>query len=332
MGGRGFLALSGKPNRQWLRDYVISEDYPRVVAEIEEAIANKAIFQMEHQVVRFDGSIGWAFSRAVPLIDDRGEITEWFGATTDITTRVRAEAALRESEKLAVVGRLATSIAHEINNPLEAVTNLVYLAQTSAADAETKQYLDMAQSELTRVGHIASETLRFHRQSTHPSASNLGEVVDSVVSLHEGRLRGAQVSVHRRYRPHPPLVCYPNEIRQVVANLVGNALDAMLERTKRDLYLRVREAHDPSTGVAGVRVTIADTGSGMNRATQQRIFEPFFTTKEATGTGLGLWVSQEIVRKHGGTLSVRSRREQDFAGTVFAVFLPRDDELTAGIS
>lgn len=233
-----------------------------------------------------------------------------------------AEQALRESEKLAAVGRLASSIAHEINNPLEAVTNLLYLANGSASDPQTVQYLDQAQKELARVTHIVNETLRFHRQSTNAAFANLAEIADSVTSLHDSRLRHIGIQIERRFKPHHPLLCFPSEIRQVLANLVTNAIDSMRNTPDARLVLCIREAHHCKSGHPGVRITVADTGTGMDGSTKKRAFEAFFTTKEATGIGLGLWVCREIVQKHSGELHVQSCCGKTRHGSVFSVFLP----------
>ena len=147
------------------------------------------------------------------------------------------------------------------------------------------------------MSHIASETLRFHRQNKEAVAVDLSGMLDSVIALHEGRLHAAQITVKRRYRPHAPLVCFANELRQMAANLIGNAIDAMNGYPRRILSRRVREAHDPLTNQKGVRLTVADTGVGMDPSTKGRIFEPFFSTKQHTGTGLGLWITRSI-REH----------------------------------
>jgi signal transduction histidine kinase len=242
----------------------------------------------------------------------------------DVTESRRAEQALLQSEKLAAVGRLASSIAHEINNPLEAVTNLIYLAQRASSREELNSYLALAESELQRVSVIASSTLRFHRQSTLPSAVRPADLLDGTLSLFQGRLNNAQVSVDRRDRTHHLVTCLDGEIRQVLSNLIGNAVDAM-RATGGRLLLRTRAAIDWKTGRNGVVFTVADTGSGMSASTLSRIFEPFFTTKDIGGTGLGLWISREIVERHRGVLRVRSRQSPHSAGTVFTLFLPIDE-------
>ncbi len=240
----------------------------------------------------------------------------------DITERKKAEHALRQSEKLAAAGRLAASIAHEINNPLESVTNLLYLLSISPAiSGPEREYLLTAQAELSRVSHITSQTLRFYRQSTNATDVSIEEVLDSVVDLYARRLRESEISVERRIEPARTLFAYAGELRQVFANLLGNALEASAPGSK--IILHSRESVDWKTGVPGIRVVVADTGEGMSAQVQKRIFEPFFTTKVSTGTGLGLWVSSELIEKHRGTVRVRSRQGA-IHGTVFSIFFPFD--------
>lgn len=250
----------------------------------------------------------------------------WVGMIlVETTERRHAEDALRRTEKLAAAGRLAAAIAHEINNPLEAVTNLLFLIRQAPLDTESAGYADLAAHEVARISEITQQTLRFYRQSTLPVMSNVCELVDSVLTLHQGRIATLQVEVCFHYAQNVQLFCFAGELRQLFANLVGNALDAMTPGGGR-LSLRVRYARSLTRpDEAGVRITVADNGSGMTREVQRHIFEPFFTTKEATGTGLGLWVSEEIIRKHDGSVRVRSRARTEngnAAGTVFAVYFP----------
>ncbi|HUZ04375.1 MAG TPA: ATP-binding protein [Acidobacteriaceae bacterium] len=266
----------------------------------------------------------------------------WVGTVVvDTTQHKKSEEALRRSEKLAATGRLAASIAHEINNPLEAVTNLLYLLHDQPSlDSEAAKFADMAQHELARVSQITQQTLRFYRQSTQPTLTRLSEVLDSVLTLYRGRIHAAQIDVIRRYTDSAELLSFSGELRQLFANLVGNAIDAMSKGGH--LTLTARTSRDWRNGrVAGVRIVVADTGSGMTEEVRQRIFEPFFTTKETTGTGLGLWVSAEIVEKHRGRVRVRSRVANGNgsvvqselptrrSGTVFMIFFPRHDGLHA---
>ncbi|HSY03830.1 MAG TPA: ATP-binding protein [Acidobacteriaceae bacterium] len=247
------------------------------------------------------------------------ETTRWVGAIlVDTTEQKRAEEALRRTEKLAAAGRLAASIAHEINNPLEAITNLLYLVRQENLTPSAAHFAGMAAQEVARVSEITQQTLRFYRQSTLPARANVCELLESVLTLHAGRIQAVQVELDREYESDLPLFCFAGELRQLFANLVTNALDAMTPGGGR-LIVRARAAQQD--GVAGVRVSVADTGSGINAEAKRHIFEPFFTTKEATGTGLGLWVSEQIIRKHHGTVRVRSS-SSGATGTVFSVFFP----------
>ncbi len=261
-----------------------------------------------------------------PTSFDQQEIAVF---VTDLRSQKQAEAALVQSEKLAAVGRLAASISHEINNPLEAVTNLLYLALAEDLTAASRSYLDMASQELARVSQIAGQTLRFHRQSTKPRSVTPKELLDPVLALYQGRMVNALVTAQVEHRGEPQFVCYEGDIRQVLNNLVGNAIDAM--RGNGRLRVRSRAASNRSTGFSGVRITIADTGHGMSPETLRHIFEPFYTTKGIHGTGLGLWISHGIVAKHHGSFTVRSRTatgSRPKSGTVFSLFLPQEPHIT----
>jgi PAS domain S-box-containing protein len=242
----------------------------------------------------------------------------------DVTERRLRDAALHKTEKLAAVGRLASSISHEINNPLESVVNLLYLIEHSkSSPEEMKHYAALATTELARVSHIVTQTLKFHRQATDAAATRMAEVLDSVVSLFQGRMSTRQIAVIRQYAEDDTVVCFAGDLRQVFANLIANALDAITGAG--ELALRTRRSRDWKTGRPGVRVLVADNGGGMSPETQRGLFEPFFTTKPATGTGLGLWVSEEIVRNHQGTIRLRSSQRPGASGTTFAVFFPVAD-------
>ena len=259
-----------------------------------------------------------------PIRVAEGEI-RWVGViATEITERKHAEEAMRRSEKLAAAGRLAASIAHEINNPLESVTNLLYLLRHHPSlNAEAEGYVATAQQELERVAAITQQTLRFYRQSSRPSDVDVADVLRSLLLLHNARLQAPRIQVHLRLHEEVVLFGFAGELRQVFANLIGNAIDAMPYGGR--LLLRARKAS--RLGKRGLRVTVGDTGTGMTDAVRERIFEPFFTTKEVTGTGLGLWVSAEILAKHRGVVRVKSRvagAPGATAGTVFSLFLPFD--------
>jgi signal transduction histidine kinase len=223
---------------------------------------------------------------------------------------------------------LAASIAHEINNPLESVTNLLYLARASSDITEVRAYLDTAEQELRRVALISNQTLRFHRQASVPMELIPSELIEAVLSMYHGRLTNSHIAVETDYAPALVIRCFEGEIRQVLSNLVGNAIDAMHPEGGR-LMLRTRPAVNWRDGTAGVAITVADSGSGMAELVSRRIFKAFFTTKGIGGTGLGLWVAQQIVERHHGTLRVRSRRAGANSGTVFRLFLPSDAVMRA---
>ena len=230
------------------------------------------------------------------------------------TQRSVQEAAQR-TERLATAGKLAACIAHEINNPLEAAGNLLYLVELSHLDEQARAYLSQAQGELKRVAEIATHTLKFYKQQHAPESVNLAELFETALLLFQPRLEHGNISVERDWDPDiSPLLCRAGELRQVLANLVSNAMDAMPFGGTLRLSLRV---YGPD-----LEITVSDTGCGMAPEIQAQIFEPFFTTKGLRGTGLGLFLSAEIVAKHSGTIEVQSSIEPKQSGTTFRVRLP----------
>jgi len=231
------------------------------------------------------------------------------------------EEAFRKSEKLAVAGRLAVSISHEINNPLASVTNLLYLITTSSSLEQTKEFTAIAARELARISEIVTQTLMFYRDPSKPASVQVTDIVEAALTVYQTRLTHAEIVIERDYRECTPIVASAGEIRQVILNLIGNALDAMGWRGT--LKIRVNKTHERRRGLRpGVRLTIADTGSGIRPEIRKTLFEPFVSTKGNTGTGLGLWLCSEIVHKHGGTIQVRSGGASPSFGAVFSVFLP----------
>jgi signal transduction histidine kinase len=226
-----------------------------------------------------------------------------------------AQDALLRSEKLAVTGRLAASIAHEINNPLEAVTNLLFLLRNESCSDQQRTYLAQAEQELARVAEITKQTLRFYREPSQPHATEVNTVVDSVLMLYGPRLSASGITVERHGRsPRAAILSTPGELRQVIANLVGNSIDAM--RTGGYLRIGITER----CGL--VRLLIADTGMGIPDDVLPKIFEPFVTTKGETGTGLGLWVTAEIMKRNGWKVKVRSNHDPGHSGTTFSILIP----------
>jgi len=258
-----------------------------------------------------------------PLLEADGSISGIIVLGIDVTDRKLAQDALLRSEKLATAALLASSIAHEINNPLEAVTNLIFLAKNAPVSPIAKGFLETADDELRRVAAVVSKSLRFHRQSSRPSPVHIDHLIDSTLSLYKARVTQAEITIERRSRTSSQITCLDGEVRQVLNNLVGNAIDAIGTQGGR-LLVRSRSAMQWTSGRRGILVTVADTGQGISRQNLCKIFEPFFSTKGEQGTGLGLWICKEIVERHRGVLRVKSKKGETHTGTVFTLFLPCD--------
>lgn len=256
-----------------------------------------------------------------PLSDD-GKILGASSIARDITTRKISEEALRRAEKLATAGRLSATLAHELNNPLEAITNLIYIVRNSSGvDEKSKKRLDLADQELSRVAHLTKQTLGFYRDSSSPVRLDLSEVMDEVLAIYMRKLESKGVSVHKQYSQSDEVIAYPGEVRQIFSNLIGNAIDAMTD--SGCVSIKIANSREWRNGDrSGVRATIFDSGSGIDPAIKPRLFEPFYTTKTDIGTGLGLWLAKELVQKHGGSISVHSSIRTGSSGTAFSVFLP----------
>jgi PAS domain S-box-containing protein len=239
----------------------------------------------------------------------------------DITAQLRAEEALRKTERLAAMGRVAGIIAHEINNPLEAITNTFYLLSSHPSlDEEARYYAQLGQEELHRVSHITRQTLGFYRESKDPVDVSLPQLLDDILDLQLRRLEFGNIAVEKQYTTGGVIQGFPVELKQVFLNLLVNAAQAMPDGGK--LRLRVAKCRSRDNRAAGISVSIADTGSGIAPEQSQHLFEPFFTTKSTKGTGLGLWISKGIVQKYGGSIRFRSVRQAGGNLTCFQVFFP----------
>lgn len=306
------------------------EDRPRLREMIARVLdpKDRAHYDAEYRIVRPNGEVRWAAATGVAYFEPDAQGREipvrFIGVISDISERRRAIDAMIQAEKLAATGRLAASIAHEINNPLEAVTNLIYLLRETKDAPERESYLSLAEQEIKRVSEIAVQTLRFYRDPAGPALCDVNALLSSVLTLFHGRAHLLRVEPSTRLGRGCAVYGSQGELRQVFVNLVSNALDAMAVPAKMfagdagvaRLYVRTSVRRRPKQGV---RVTVADTGEGMAAETRERLFRPFFTTKSSTGTGLGLWLSLEILNKHGATIRVRSRRGR---GTVMSIFFP----------
>ncbi len=233
----------------------------------------------------------------------------------------KAAGALIASEKLASVGRMAAVLAHEINNPLAAVMNLLFLAQTTGkTPAPVQQYLKMADDELKRIVHITRQTLGFYRESSLPKTFAVSSLLDSVIDLLQAKLVSKQVIVEKQCDDQLQITAIFGELRQVVSNLMLNSIDAISKGGR--VTVRASTSQNPVDGSARIRVTISDNGTGISEATLPRIFEPFFTTKGSTGNGLGLWVCKELIEKHRGSIRVRSCTGEPRGTTVSIALWP----------
>lgn len=293
----------------WLKT-VHPDDVAGIRAGLRDALSGKEEYYAEFRVVRPSGEVRSVCCHGRVLMDQQDKPERMVGVTIDITDRRREEEALRRSEKLAAAGRLAATIAHEINNPLEAVTNLLYLMRAG----HDPEFLSMAEQEVARISHIVKQTLAFYRESPDPIALNPGDLIDRVAAVFRTKIRASLVTIETRHRSSGVIHGFANELLQVLGNLIGNAVDAV----QPGGTLRIRTLDF----LGGVRITVADNGRGISPEDLGKIFQPFFTANKEGGTGLGLWLAKEIVEKHGGSIRVRSSMDSRRHGTVFIVWLP----------
>ncbi len=286
--------------------------------QFRRAMANREMVEFEWLYQRWQR---WYHIRVYPTPDGGVAVS-----ARDSSEARLVEKALVRAEQVSAAGKLAASISHEINNPLEAVTNLLFLARTAPELAdETKKLLSVADSELQRLSQIARTSLKFFRQSTAPASISIRDLIDSVLTLFQPRITRLGIKLQKHYADTPDLLCFPGELQQVFTNLISNSLDAM--KKGGDLSVAVRlDGKGPHASSKGIRVLLMDSGEGMHAYVRSKLFEPFFTTKGETGTGLGLWVSKGIIDKHKGNIRVRSLPKK---GTAVAVFLPFDGQQTA---
>jgi PAS domain S-box-containing protein len=326
--GWDYQAARGRPLREVLR--IIDE---RTRTELEDPVAlvrrSQPVVNVSSHVALISRS-GQEYPLELtgsPILNDRNQLVGVVAVFRDVTQRRQTEQTLRSSERLALAGRLSATIAHEIRNPLDTVSNLIYLLRHEEDPSNvSSQYLELASDELARIAQITGQLLTFHREAQAPVEVNLADVLQSVLVLFAPQIRKAHVDVEQRFEAVPLVRGFPGELRQVFSNLVGNALDAMPNGGKLILHLRESSLASDVTRL-GVRITILDTGAGIPPGVRKNLFAPFFTTKGEKGTGLGLWVSRGLIEKHEGTIHLASRMRAGKNGTAFSVFLPFEHEL-----
>jgi PAS domain S-box-containing protein len=300
--------------------FLLSESAQKHLSKALDTLKQGSDSTWEASGRRKDGSSVSISLSLTAHIEAPGTVIGLSAIIRDITAMKVAERALVQADKLASVGRLASSIAHELNNPLAAVTNLLYLLHIGAKDEETRSLVITAQSELARVSHIATHTLRFHRQSSRKTEINLGVLFEDVISLYKGRFAGARIDARCEINGTGIFECYDSEMRQVLVNLVSNAFDAM--RHGGRLLLRSRDTQMWPSGAHAIRISVVDDGCGFSAEACDHLYEPFFSTKGINGAGLGLWISKDLVMRNGGTLRVRTSTRARGHGTIVSMLFP----------
>jgi PAS domain S-box-containing protein len=297
---------------------------PKALQYEEEEIlsklrAGKRIDHYETTRIRKDGEILDVSVTISPIKDGAGHVIGASKIVRDISDRKRIEQILIQSEKLAVTGRMAAMIAHEINNPLESVMNLVFLArQASPAEGKAHQYLVAAESELSHVAQIARQTLAFYRDAGTPVAVDLHELIETVLTVYDSKLLAAGISIERQFDDLQKIVVSKREMIQVFSNVIANAIDAM----KRGGALHLSTRMVTGSCGDGIQSIIRDEGSGIDQKHLDKIYDPFFTTKGERGTGIGLWVTKQLVEKRGGLIAIASSIDAGNSGTTVTIFLP----------
>lgn len=321
---KALLGLSSNSTMDYstLLKAIHPEDRAKVESAIRAALERAEEYDVEFRSMWPDGKVHWIVAWGHAFHDADGTAVRMSGVAQDVTERKQVEEALRMSEKIAAVGRMAGALAHEINNPLDAVKNLVYLfGQTPGMDDSAREYVRLMDGEVARIQNIVANTLSFYRDSSAPVTVTLSEVLDSVLRLYARKIDRKQIHVEKRIECMLPVRGFPGELRQVFSNLVANAIEAMEMNGHLKLHVYA-SANWAGNDDRGLRVVIADNGHGIAPEVRARMFEPLFTTKGEQGTGLGLWLTQAIVRKHHGHIRLYSSVRPGHTGTCFCVFLP----------
>ncbi len=308
------------PYRAW-RSIIYPEDRGSVDRVADQAAKCCNELNVEFRLQSSDGLVLWMLARGRLDRADADRAINYSGIILDITERKHSEQVLLRSEKLAGVGRLAATLAHEINNPLDAAINALYIVKTNReVPASAHEFLDIADEELRRVAHMTRQSLGFYREATLPTVFRVDALLESALGLLKNRIAAKSVTIDKQFDENLRVNGIFGELRQVFVNLVSNSLDALNVGGK--ITLRISQTTPLSDGQSRIRITVADTGKGISPLQLNRIFEPFFTTKGELGTGLGLWVTRQIVEQHGGIIQVRSTIHRGRSGTVFSILLP----------
>jgi PAS domain S-box-containing protein len=321
--------LTGR-TRDIARGKAIEEVFPifnEVTMKTAENPVNKVLNESRvvglanHTVLRnVNGKLIPIEDSAAPIVDDRKQLLGVVLVFRDVTMERKSEDILRKTEKLAAAARLSATVAHEINNPLEAIFNLVYVAKTSPdASPLVVEQLDMAEKELERVAHITRQTLGFYRDTSVAEQVEFAPLIESVLNLYSHKLQAKNIRVERQFGNCPAIYAVPGELKQAISNLISNAADAV----DGEGTITVRLECNAVDGQERVELMVEDDGPGVPAENRERIFEPFFTTKQDVGTGLGLWVTKGIVDRHGGTILLRTHNGNGTArGAAFSILLP----------
>jgi PAS domain S-box-containing protein len=322
--GTSFLQAKDKPIQEI---FPIFHEYTHQVSEnpVKKVLEQGRIVGLaNHTALQHrDGTLTPIEDSAAPIRNDKGEIVGVVLVFRDATYHRKSQEVLRKAEKLAAAARLAATVAHEINNPLEAVGNLIYLAKAAPEmPPEATEQLTLAEQELARVSHLTRQTLGFYRESTAAVSVEVPALIESVLALYSNKFNSKNITVVREFGECPPIYVVRGEMNQVVANLISNAADAVGNNGTITIRLACREDSDGPV----VHMVVEDDGPGITEENAKRIFEPFFTTKKDVGTGLGLWVVKEIVERHGGAVELRSHTDHTARGAAFMVMLPCNPE------
>ncbi len=281
--------------------------------------AGERIDHYETRRVKKNGDMIEVSLTISPVKDNTGRVIGTSKIAHDISTRKQMERLLIQSEKLAATGRMAATIAHEINNPLESVLNLIFLArQSSPASSKARQYLQTAEQEIERVSHIARQTLGYYRDTGKPIEVRPHELIQEVLSVYQTKLRERAISIECQFDQCPSITARKGELIQIFSNIIANSIDAMPNGGLLQIMVKERENAENSE----VEISFRDAGTGIEKEHLDRVFEPFFTTKGDLGNGIGLWVVKQLVEHHGGRIEMASTTDAGNSGTTVHIFLP----------